>query len=70
MSYKIIDAIKDEITGNAEYVSKEEKKRRLSICEQCSLFKHLTRRCSICGCFMDVKTLYTKSACPANKPKW
>lgn len=64
------DIVKDTISGKAEYVSKDEKKRRLSICESCNEFKKLTRRCGICGCFLDVKVLYNQSQCAASSPKW
>lgn len=64
------EAIKDTISGKAEYVSKDEKKRRLAICESCNEFKKLTRRCGVCGCFMDVKAIFVKSTCAADKPRW
>ena len=39
---------------------------RMSVCEGCELFtKH--RRCSSCGCFMDVKTKVAGASCPENK---
>jgi hypothetical protein len=35
---------------------KTEAKRRIEICEKCDLFWHPGRNCTLCGCFMDVKT--------------
>ena len=35
---------------------KEEAKRRIEICEACDYFYKPARNCSLCGCFMDVKT--------------
>ena len=64
------ETIKDVISGKTEYVSKDEKKRRVSICESCPEFKKLTRRCGICGCFIDAKAIFTKSKCAADKPRW
>jgi len=31
-------------------------KHRISLCESCILFKKSTRQCSVCDCFMDIKT--------------
>lgn len=40
-----------------ERVDKEEKERRLGICEKCKpYFDTQSRRCKICKCFMDAKT--------------
>lgn len=35
---------------------KSEAKERIKICEACEYFHEKLRNCSICGCFMDVKT--------------
>jgi uncharacterized paraquat-inducible protein A len=35
---------------------KEEAKRRIKICEKCEYFDRSFRICSLCGCFMDVKS--------------
>lgn len=67
MSYSIIDVVKDELTGKAEYVTKEEKLRRLSICQKCDHLTKVTRQCSLCGCFVDAKTKYAKAECDAQK---
>jgi hypothetical protein len=68
MTYGIIDVIKDEITGNAEYVNEQLKKERLYICSTCPDFKKLSRQCGACGCFVDVKAKYVLSECP--KSRW
>ncbi|MEM2159412.1 MAG: DUF6171 family protein [Candidatus Nitrosotenuis sp.] len=67
MGYSIIDVIKDELTGNAEYVSAQIKKERLYVCSSCSDFRKLSRQCGICGCFVDTKAKYEKSECPKNR---
>src|SRR5574343_578704 len=36
---------------------------RLKICEQCSNFTPISRQCSLCGCFMDLKAKLLKSEC-------
>ena len=70
MTFGIKELIKDEIKGVADKVSKEIKDYRLSVCKTCSNFQKISRRCGICGCFMDVKVIYTRSECPNNPPKW
>lgn len=67
MTYSIIDVVKDELTGNAEYVNKEERLRRLNICQTCSHLTKVTRQCSLCGCFVDMKTRYAKAECGDGK---
>lgn len=67
MTYGIIDVVKDTLNGTVEYVTREEKKRRLDICLSCEHLKKLARQCSLCGCFIDMKTKYTESECPGEK---
>ena len=70
MSYNILDVAKDTLSGKATRVPKEIKEYRLKVCLSCDHFKHITRQCDICHCFMDAKTLYAKSECADNPPKW
>ena len=67
MSYNIVDVVKDTLTGNAQYVSPEIKKQRMSICFKCPDYKKLTHQCGHCGCVMDMKTKYAQSSCPIGK---
>lgn len=53
------------LTGK-ERVSAEEKARRLAICEGCEFFT-AQRRCTKCGCFMDVKAGWRAARCPVGK---
>lgn len=39
---------------------------RKEICKQCDKLIELNR-CSICGCFMDVKVAIPSASCPDNK---
>ena len=41
------------------------KEERLKICEGCDLYKN--KRCTQCGCFMEVKTSSVTSKCPIGK---
>jgi len=35
---------------------KAEAKRKIGICEKCEFFESHFRVCSLCGCFMDIKS--------------
>lgn len=37
---------------------------RLKVCVECDAFRKLTRQCSLCNCFMDVKTKFLAAECP------
>lgn len=67
MSYSIIDVVKDELKGTAQYVTKDEKLRRLSICQSCEHLTKVTRQCGICFCFVDMKTKYAEAECDVQK---
>lgn len=67
MTYNLIDVIKDELTGTAQYVSKEEKLRRLNICQTCTHLTKVTHQCGLCGCFVSAKTKYKEAECGDGK---
>lgn len=67
----------------AEEVSESEARDRIEVCEACPEFWSGTRQCSICKCFMDVKTKLkydpvrsvaqaqpVLTACAHQTPKW
>lgn len=54
------------ILSGREPVTAEEKMRRLAICEKCEFFT-AQRRCTKCGCFMDVKAGWRAAKCPVGK---
>jgi hypothetical protein len=43
---------------------------RMSICESCDKFNQTIRVCTLCGCFMPLKTTFKLMACPDTPPKW
>lgn len=63
-SYNLLHVIKDEITGQAEYVDEQTKQDRIDKCNVCNNLVSLTRQCKKCGCFIDVKARYKKAFCP------
>lgn len=67
-----LSALVDEagaIALGKKSVTHEERERRLSICRSCPEFT-ADSRCSLCGCFMEVKTRFRSISCPADPPKW
>lgn len=62
MSYNIINAAKDFIDGNLEFVSMEEEIRRRNICKPCEV--NMAGICTACGCVIRAKAKLTKGECP------
>ena len=72
-------AIVKHATSGAKKVSTEEAKRRMDICESCDMWVEqgvvkffgkeieVKRRCSACGCAMDVKATWATSHCIQGK---
>lgn len=52
--------------GNSVLVSEEKRLKRQELCNECSQFNSESKRCRMCGCFMEVKWRFTKSECPMN----
>jgi len=54
-----------EIASDPRWVTPEEKKKRMDICNSC---EHFTgSRCRKCGCFLQTKAKFKASHCPINK---
>jgi hypothetical protein len=65
--YGIGQAVKDVVTGNAQYVSAEVSQKRLATCNTCDKKNKLTNTCVMCGCFIPYKIKFSKASCPAGK---
>lgn len=55
------------VEGNGLMVSEEKRKQREQLCAECSQFNSESKRCYICGCFMEHKVKFEASACPLSK---
>jgi len=69
----LLDSSKD--FTEETFVSDDEAKRRFVICSECDKFWPITNQCSLCGCFMKIKTKLKKFngeivKCPDNPPSW
>jgi hypothetical protein len=49
---------------NSPIVPKYIYEYRQKICNECPFHKKFLNRCSICGCFMSIKTKLLNSSCP------
>lgn len=74
MSFSVLEIIKDEIFGQADYVSEETFISRNETCYNCD--KQIKgpgkygKVCSLCGCLTAIKSRYTRSSCPDSPPRW
>lgn len=55
------------VEGNGLMVSEEKRKQREQLCAECSQFNSESKRCYICGCFMEHKVKFEASTCPLSK---
>jgi len=57
----------DLLNPNIKYVDEETYDNRYSICQNCEHFINLTKQCSKCFCFMNVKCAMDHAFCPEKK---
>jgi hypothetical protein len=67
MSYNLIDAAKDLITGNLKFAAEPTILDRHQICDQCEAKIDIVNVCSVCGCIIAVKAQLLDSKCPLDK---
>lgn len=61
-----IKALYKHVKSGFKLVTEKEKERRLSICNECT-FKNVDNECSICGCYLPMKTAWKTEHCPEKK---
>jgi hypothetical protein len=57
------------VNGVDQTVSEQTKFERRAICESCPKLIKITRQCSECLCFVDLKTTIKQEKCPLDKWK-
>jgi hypothetical protein len=57
----------DLINPNIEKLNDEGVDARLSICNTCNKFIHITKQCKECGCIMPLKAKISNAVCPIGK---
>lgn len=55
-----IAVMKGELVLSSDELAAE----RLKVCVECDAFRHMTRQCALCSCFMDLKTKILDASCP------
>lgn len=60
-----------KILNKVEHVTDAQQAHRLEICRQCPYIRKRVgvERCSLCGCFLQVKTRLKDEYCPIEKWK-
>lgn len=64
MSYGLLDAAKDFLTGSLEFASEDVVAKRIAICEPCEVRNSTLNTCTACGCFLPAKTKLLEATCP------
>jgi hypothetical protein len=54
----------DVAQGNGILVSEQKVENRKQTCHDCSQFNRDSKRCYLCGCYMEVKWKFKSSECP------
>jgi hypothetical protein len=52
------------VEGDGIIVSNEKLKKREETCNDCSQFNRDSKRCYLCGCYMQVKWKFESATCP------
>ena len=64
-----VKAAAGHVAAGMPTVGAEVEAARLAICSTCDHFRG-DRRCTLCGCRMDIKAGWADMACPLDPPKW
>lgn len=71
MAKGLMGSVKDiaggALQGDGLLVTDEVYNTRMSICQSCEFFRQDDKRCSQCGCFMEVKSKFKKTYCPVHR---
>lgn len=67
MSYGLREIAADLLAGRLELSEDELAAERIKVCEQCPQFQRALRKCSLCGCMVDLKVKVLRAECPAEK---
>jgi len=62
--YGLKEIARDMFSGQLKFSVEELATERMKICKSCPNFKPVSKQCSKCGCFMDLKTKLLDASCP------
>jgi hypothetical protein len=54
----------DIFKPETEYLNDEDFNKRLNVCKVCPFFINISKQCSRCGCFMNLKAKMSHATCP------
>jgi hypothetical protein len=61
------DTVRHVSQGGPLAASSEKIKLRMDTCAACQCFDAKSKRCNLCGCFMELKVKMDAARCPASK---
>lgn len=61
-----LKALIDHIKTGLRKSSKREQNKRMRICNNCE-YQNEKKECTICGCYLPMKTAWKEQKCPENK---
>lgn len=70
LAHAVGSVVASAVRGEPVTVPQEEQDRRLAICHTCDKFDSKQGRCTLCGCFANLKARLASQHCPDDPPKW
>lgn len=64
MSYGLREIAKDVLAGKVVLAEAELANERLKVCQKCDAYQKLLKKCSVCGCMLELKTRMVRAECP------
>jgi hypothetical protein len=55
------------LTRQPVFVSAQEAADRLNVCVKCEHFETIDKKCLVCKCYVDAKTLFATETCPEKR---
>lgn len=66
----VLAAVGRAVASGFAHVDEVEHERRLAICNACDRWDAKHGRCTLCGCYTEIKTRLATERCPDNPPRW
>ena len=64
---RLQDIVADLLAGKVVLSEKELSDERMKVCHECPAYRKLTVQCSLCNCFLELKTKILRASCPIEK---
>jgi len=66
MAKNLLHAVKEHVSSGWSKCTEEESAERFEVCSSCERMRE-DKRCSLCGCFMELKSTWKEQKCPIGK---